>query len=81
MEVEIGRVNLFDTFDGIRRTAMRIFCVGLPFILIGVTLSTSLVANIGWAVSGIALATAVFSALFKELFASRIPFDLVDKER
>jgi tetratricopeptide (TPR) repeat protein len=81
MEVEIGRVNLYDTFDGVRRTAVRIFCVGLPFILIGVTLSISVVANIGWAISGVALATAVFSALFKQLFASRIPFDLVDKER
>lgn len=80
MDVEVGRVNLFDTLEGIRRTSVRIFCFGLIIIGVGLISDVTMVTNIGWAVSGVALVIALTAAIFKQLFASRIPFELMDKE-
>ncbi|HYJ91922.1 MAG TPA: hypothetical protein VEV84_11480 [Pyrinomonadaceae bacterium] len=80
MEVEIGRINLFDNFDSARRTAFRVFFFGLLVISLGLLLGSDLITDIGWAVSGIAVLIALVATLMKNVFASRIPFDILDKE-
>ena len=37
MELELGRINLFDTFDGCRRTSVKVFGFGLALIVIGIS--------------------------------------------
>jgi hypothetical protein len=81
MEVEIGRVNLFDSLESVRRTSTKVFCFGLLVIVSGLIFGTPLIAHIGWAVAGIALILGLGTAIFKQLFAARIPFEIVDKER
>jgi tetratricopeptide (TPR) repeat protein len=81
MEVEIGRVNLFDSLESVRRTSTKVFCFGLLVIVSGLISDTPLIAHIGWAVAGIALILGLGTAIFKQLFAARIPFEIVDKER
>jgi hypothetical protein len=80
MELEIGRINLYDTFDGARSTSMKIFCFGLFVITLGLVSYENLITDIGWAVSGLSLLIWVGSSLLKQSFASRIPFELLDKE-
>jgi tetratricopeptide (TPR) repeat protein len=80
MELELGRINLFDTFDGARRTSVKVFGFGLALIIIGISSGVVLITDVGWAVSGIALAISLASYALKQTFASRIPFDLIDKE-
>jgi hypothetical protein len=79
MEVEIGRINLFDNFTGISRTAFRIFLFGLLVVAGGLLLSSSIIADIGWAVSAISMFTWLAASLLKNVFASRIPFEMLDK--
>lgn len=80
MELELGRINLFDTFDGARRTSLKVFLFGGTLLFVGLTSRVVLLTEIGWAVAGIALAITLASALLKQTFASRIPFELVDKD-
>lgn len=80
MELELGRINLFDTFDGACRTSVKVFGFGLALIIIGISSGVVLITDVGWAVSGIALAISLASYALKQTFASRIPFGLIDKE-
>ena len=80
MELEIGRINLYDTFDGIRKTTVRIFAFGLLLLVSGLLGSIAVVTDIGWAVAGVALVISLAAGLLKQAFASRLPFSLLDKE-
>lgn len=80
MDIEIGRISLFDTFEGARRTTLRVFGFGLGVILAGLITSADLITNIGWAVSGVSLAIWIAASITRHAFSSRIPFELLDKE-
>ena len=77
MEMEFSRVNLLDTLESIGRTALRMAFLSFPLIAVGVLFDDGLVANIGWAVSGIALFIWVGIIFLRRLLSPRIPFDLV----
>jgi len=79
MEVEIGRINLYDNFAAASSTAFRVFFFGLLVIPLGLLLGSSLVTDIGWAVSGISMLIAIGASVMKSVFSSRIPFDILDK--
>jgi len=80
MELELGRINLFDTFDGARRTGLKVFVFGAALLIGGLVSGIVLLTEIGWAVAGVALIISLASAVLKQTFASRIPFELIDKE-
>ena len=79
MELEISRISLFDNLVGVRRTSLRIFAFGIGLIAAGMTFSYIL-TNVGWAVSGLSLSVWTVTSLLRHMFASRIPFELLDKE-
>ena len=79
MEVEIGRINLYDNFAFASRTAFKVFFFGLLVIPLGLLLGSSLVTDIGWAVSGVSMLIAIGASVMKSVFSSRIPFDVLDK--
>ncbi|HEY2866707.1 MAG TPA: tetratricopeptide repeat protein, partial [Pyrinomonadaceae bacterium] len=79
MEVEIGRINLYDNFSAASRTAFKVFFFGLLVIPLGLLLASSLIADIGWAVSGVSMLIAIGASVMKSVFSSRIPFDMLDK--
>ena len=80
MELEISRINLLETLERSKKTALRISFFGFPFILFGITVFDNLIANIGWAISSIALIVWCGLLLSKKLLSSRIPFELLDDE-
>lgn len=79
MELEISRVNLLDTLDRVRRSTIRIGLIGLVAIPLGLLIDDYLVANIGWAVSGLALIIWLVVVVMSRMLSPRIPFDLVDE--
>ncbi len=81
MELEISRMNLADSLASTRRTAFVIALVAFPVIGVGMYLTESIIADIGWAISGIALAIWMFVAMGGRIISSRIPLDLMDDER
>lgn len=81
MELEVSRVNLLDSLARTRRTALRITLLGVLGIMIGVLLDENLVANVGWAVSFVALAVWAAMLIGRRMLEARIPFELVDDDK
>lgn len=80
MEMEISRVNLLENLESAKKTCLKISFVGFPFIIVGLAGFDDLLANIGWAISSVALIGWVGLMLSQNLLSSRIPidFDLED---
>ncbi len=80
MEMEISRINLLENLENAKKTSLKIVMFGFPAILIGLVLSENLIANIGWAISSVALLiwTGLLTSL--NLFSERIPYELVENE-
>jgi tetratricopeptide (TPR) repeat protein len=80
MDLEISRVNLLDTLERSKRTTLKIALFGFPLIIFGLTVFDDLVANIGWAVSSVALLIWVGLILSRNLLSSRIPLDFEEED-
>jgi tetratricopeptide (TPR) repeat protein len=80
MEMEISRINLLETLERSKKTALKIAIVGLPAILVGITLDENLISNVGWAVSSVALLIWTGLLLSLNLFSERIPYELIEEE-
>lgn len=80
MDMEISRINLLETLERSKRTSLRIAIFGFPAILIGLTFGEELIANIGWAVSSVALMIWTGLLMSLNLFSERIPYELVEDE-
>lgn len=78
MELEVSRVNLIDSLIRARGNALRVTGIGLPIIIGGVILQYDLVANIGWAISGVAIIAWVVMSIMERMLDSRIPLDMVE---
>ena len=79
MEMEISRVNAIETLENSKKTVLKIALFSFPFILFGVVLEESLVANIGWAISSISLLIWVGVIVSQKMLSDRIPFDLFEE--
>lgn len=80
MEMEIGRVNLLETIENSRKTALRIMFFGFPAIVIGIFLDDSLITNLGWAVSCVSLMIWTGLIIGARLLGHRIPYELMGSE-
>lgn len=80
MELEISRMNLIDSLSNVRRTSLHIAMVAFPMIAIGMYSTENVLADIGWAVAGIALVLWLGLLCGCRLISSRIPHDLLDDE-
>lgn len=80
MELEISRVNMLETIEKSKKTALRIAFLAFPAILIGIVFDDTLIANIGWAVSCISLLVWAGLIVSTSLLGQRIPHELVEPE-
>ena len=80
MELEISRVNLLDTLERTKRSALRLAIFGFVVIGFGIGFADDLVANIGWAGSGLSLVVWVVMILMTRMLSPRIPFELVESD-
>lgn len=77
MEMEIGRVNLLETVEGSKKTALRIAILAFPAVIIGTLFEDNLIANIGWAVSTVSLAIWTGLIITARMLTTRIPYELM----
>jgi tetratricopeptide (TPR) repeat protein len=80
MDLEISRVNLVETLERTKRSALRIAIFGFLVIVTGLLFEEFTVANVGWAVSGLSLAVWITMILMIRLLSTRIPFELVEDD-
>lgn len=81
MELEIGRVNLLETVENSKKTALRIAFFAFPLIFAGLIFEDDFIANIGWAVSGVSLLIWTGLILGTRLLGQRIPYELVESDK
>jgi tetratricopeptide (TPR) repeat protein len=80
MELEISRVNLLDTLEKTKRSSIRVALVGFVVITLGLLFSDDLIANIGWAVSGLSQTVWIVAILMVKMLSPRIPFELMETD-
>jgi tetratricopeptide (TPR) repeat protein len=73
LELEISRMNLIERLERYQKTSLRAVLFGFPLILIGVVAEQFTLANIGWAISAIAIAFWFGMVLIQKFISSRIP--------
>jgi hypothetical protein len=80
MELEISRVNLLDTLERTKRSSFRVSILGYVAIGFGLALGDDLLANIGWAISGISLVVWIVAISMSRMLSPRIPFELMETD-
>lgn len=77
MDLEIGRVNMLETVENSKKTALRIAAFAFPLIFAGVFFEDILVTNIGWTVSCVSLLIWTGLIVTSKMLSKRIPYDLL----
>ncbi|MEP6946443.1 MAG: tetratricopeptide repeat protein [Acidobacteriota bacterium] len=77
MEMEVGRVSLLETFESVKRTALRLTFMGFPVIFLGMLTEDDMIADTGWAVSAVTLLIWAALNIATKMFATRIPYDML----
>ncbi|REJ78053.1 MAG: tetratricopeptide repeat protein [Acidobacteria bacterium] len=75
MDMEVSRVNLLDSLERSKKTALRIVVLGLPLIVSGLLMDSPVFQNIGWAVSCVALIVWTGIVVSRHMFSSRLPIE------
>ncbi|MFN6964107.1 MAG: tetratricopeptide repeat protein [Pyrinomonadaceae bacterium] len=81
MDVEIGRLNLLNSLTRASRASFRLGLWGLPVIAFGIAVGDHLIANIGWAVSGVAFVASAGLSVLSRFFVERIPYHIVEQNK
>jgi tetratricopeptide (TPR) repeat protein len=79
MEMEIARVSLLDTVESLQSASIKIVVLACPALMIGLIFEDGLVANIGWAVSGLGLVFWSGLSIVRRSLSRRIPYDLMSE--
>ena len=80
MEMEVSRVNLVDSLERSKSTALRAAFIAFPLIAVGIVFEDSLVTNIGWAISTVALVIWTGMILTAKMLSPRIPPELLEED-
>ena len=80
MELEVGRVNMLETVETSKKTVLRLAFFAFPLIGVGIIFEDNLVANIGWAVSTVAILIWTGLIITARMLSTRIPYDLVESD-
>ncbi len=75
MEMEVSRVNMLEGLERSKKTCLQIALISFPAIVIGITLEEKMMAEIGWAISSLALLVWLGVIVSRNAFSSRIPLD------
>lgn len=75
MEMEISRVNLLENLERAKKTCLQLALLSFPAIVIGVTMNEATMANVGWAISSLALLVWLGVIVGTQIFSARIPLD------
>ncbi len=80
MELEVSRVNMLETLDRSKKTALRVSSLAFPLVVIGLLFEDDLVANIGWAVTTVSLLIWTGMIVSVRMLSHRLPYELVESD-
>ena len=80
MELEVNRVNMLETLEAAKKTCLQIAFFSFPAIFVGILLEEKLMADVGWAISSIALLVWTGVIVSQNILAARIPLDFERKD-
>jgi tetratricopeptide (TPR) repeat protein len=80
MELEISRVQMLETLERSKQTALRIAVFGFPAIFVGILIEESLIANVGWAVCMIALLVWSGLNVSVRMLSTRVPYEMLETD-
>ena len=75
LDMEVSRVNLLESLERAKVTALRIAILALPVIIAGVIADLELISNVGWAVSATAIVIWIGVVVSRNLLSERIPLN------
>ena len=75
MEMEVSRVKLLESLDRNRRTVLRVAAAGFAPLLVGIIVEDALFADLGWAITALALTLWSGMLLIARIVSQRIPYD------
>jgi tetratricopeptide (TPR) repeat protein len=75
MDLEVSRVNLLNSLERGKKTALSISLYSLPLIGAGMVIGFELLVKIGWAVSAVALIIWIGVLVSKNMLSVRVPVD------
>lgn len=78
LELEVSRVSMLETVARSKKTTLVIALLSVPVIFFGTVFEDDLIAQVGIAVSGVAIAGWVALQFFGKLLGSRIPYELAE---
>jgi hypothetical protein len=80
METEIHRVQMLESIERSKRIALNISFLSFPFVTVGILFEDDLVANIGWAVSGVTLVIWTGLVVMNRVLSKRIPYEAIPRD-
>lgn len=80
LDLEVHRVNLVNSLAKGSRTALSVALFGMIPLIFGLIVEDLLLADIGWAVTGVALLIWCILKIAARMLASRIPYDIAATE-
>lgn len=80
LDLEVHRVNLVNSLATAGRTSLTITLFGFVPLIFGLVTDDLLLADIGWAVSGIALIIWCVLRVVSRMLAARIPYDVASAD-
>ena len=78
MELEVSRVNMLETVETSKKTALRIAGLALPAVVVGLLFEDDAITQIGWAVSCVSLLIWTGLIFTAKMLTQRLPYDLVN---
>ena len=79
-QLEISRVNMLETLEKSKKTALRIASLAFPAVIVGLILEDDLIANIGWVVTTFSLLSWTGIINSCRLISQRLPYDLINSD-
>ena len=78
MEMEIGRVNMLETVESSKSTALKVAFFSFPFVAVGLIFDDPDIANIGWSVATVSLLIWTGLIISSKMLSRRIPYELLE---
>lgn len=80
LELEVSRLKLLEVLVGVKRSAFSVSATASVLVPMGLLLDFEILADVGWAISGLAILAYFAAAGGITALSPRIPFDLVKED-
>jgi tetratricopeptide (TPR) repeat protein len=80
LELELGRVNLLETVDAVRKSSLRLAFLAFPVIIVSLLFDETFMADLGWCISGGSILIWSLSLALRRTLTQRLPYQQTVQE-